>query len=116
MSSAKHPLDEARDFYGSDLLDMIHMFLTPQRYIYSGDDFFVLAYPYRSGDLLEEEHVLLRHDLNNSVDKTDTWVIHFFSGDIKRLFEIAPFDLDYVAFERRGKWKLYNTEDLKRRT
>ena len=117
MSSYKRPVDEAKEFYGGNFESMVDEFLVPQRYIYSGDDFFVLAYPYVSNTLCEEEDVsLFRLNLNKDLDKIDTWVIHYFAGNISRLFAIAPFDLDYVAFQRKdGKWKLYNTQDLKRK-
>lgn len=115
--SLRRPIDEARDFFGHDFEGMIDIFFRDGYYMYSGDDFFVMAYPYRSSDLIEEENVdLFRLSPNKSVDKTDTWVIHYFAGDIKRLFAIAPFLLDYVAFQRKGgRWKLYNTDDLQRR-
>ena len=109
----KRPVEYAREFYPDDFDEQIDDFLSAGRYIYSGDDFFVLAYPYFSECFKDG---LLRPDLNKTLDKCDTWVIHYFAGDIGRLFAIAPFDLDYVAFQRRnGKYRLHKTEDLKRR-
>ena len=102
------PIDHAKSYYGDNFDAMVSEFLKPYRYLYSGDDFFVMAYPHVT-DLLFER------SLNKTLDDLDVWVLHYFAGDIKRLFEIAPFELPYVAFQRKGKWKLYRTEELKRR-
>lgn len=97
--------------YGDDFPALFEQFTTNGRYIYSGPDFFVLAYPH-------VRESLLRRNSNKNLDKVDTWVIHYFTGEISRLFEIAPFDLEYVAFHRNrndDKLKVYRMEDLKRR-
>lgn len=102
------PVDHAKEYYGDRFDAMVLEFLKPHRYIYSGDDFFVLAYPHVLESLFEQ-------NLNKTLDEIDVWVIHYFSGEIKRLFDIAPFDLPHVAFQRKGKWKIYDTEKLKRK-
>ena len=107
-TSSCRPIDHARKFYGDKFWFMVHQFVRPMRYIYSGDDFFVLAYPHKT-------NLLFKQNLNKDVDKLDVWVIHYFAGDIKRLFEIAPFELPYVAFQRKDRWKLYETEKLKKK-
>lgn len=106
--SSCRPVDHAKKYYGANFDSMVCEFLKPYRYLYSGDDFFVLAYPHISS-------ILFGQNLNKSVDNIDCWVIHYFAGDIKRLFDIAPFDLPYVVFERQGKWKLYETDKLKKK-
>lgn len=104
------PIDHAIEKYGAELGSLITDFMAEDRYIYSGPDFFVLAYPH-------VKDLLLRRNLNKTLDDTDTWVIHFFAGDMKRLFEIAPFETEWTAFHRHDKddFKFYNTEKLKRR-
>jgi hypothetical protein len=107
-TSSSRPIDYAKKFYGPRFDSMVAEFFEPNRYVYSGDDIFVLAYPY-SIDMLFEQSI------NKTLDKFDVWVIHYFAGNIKRIFAIAPFDLPFVAFERRGEWKTYRMDELKRR-
>lgn len=113
----KPPIDDAIDAYGDRIGEMVCEFLQPHRYLYSGDDFFVMAYPHILSEIIETEskQELIEIESKKTLDDIDVWCIHFFAGDIKRLFEIAPFELPYVAFHRRGKFKVYETEKLKQK-
>lgn len=74
-------------------------------WVYSGDDAFVMA-THESRDLL------LRPDLNKAVDN-DTWYVYLYSGSLKRVLELIPFELTYVAFRRNnGEIKIYKTQKL----
>lgn len=110
MRATGTPLEEAKKAWGDKFWLRVEEFLHPSRYLYSGDDFFVMAYPHVRDNLLDKSD-------DNTINDIDTWVIHYFSGDMKRLFEIAPFDLKWIAFQRNGKgrFKFYEAEKLKRR-
>lgn len=97
------------DFY-ADKTDEIVKHYMERAFLYSDHEIIVLAYPHR------RENVL-RQDLNYVVDNPDCWVITYFSGEIKRLLEVAPFELPYVAFERKrtGTFRVYSVEKLVRR-
>lgn len=48
------------------------------------------------------------------LDKLDCWYVHYAAGDLKRLFEIAPYELEWVAFERNNdKLKFYKVERIR---
>jgi len=103
------PINKAKDMYGDKFYPLLDEFYTNGRYVYSDPDIFVMAYPH----VLD---ILLERNLNKTLDEIDVWVIHFFAGDMKRLFEIAPFELKWVAFERNEhRFRVYETEKLKRR-
>lgn len=54
---------------------------------------------------------------NFVVDKPDTWYVHYAAGDMKRIFEICPCDLQWAAFERNdnNKLKFYKLDKIRRR-
>ena len=45
----------------------------------------------------------------------DTWFIDYLSGDVKEAIHHLPFYLPYIAFNRKGKTKLYATATITRR-
>jgi hypothetical protein len=49
------------------------------------------------------------------LDKIDCWYVHYASGDLKRIFEISPYDLEWCAFERGDKEiKFYKMDRIRR--
>lgn len=77
-------------------------------WVYSGDDCFVMA-------TNESRDELLRQNTNKGVDK-DTWFIYVYAGNLKRVLELVPFKLKYVAFRRNnGPIKVYEMEKLLRK-
>lgn len=105
---SKMPVEEARVYYGGTFQTHLDEVMS-KWYVYSDPTIFVMAYPY-SADLIRQG------EMNKVVDNPDCWVIHFFSGEMTRLFEIAPAHLPHVAFQRGGgKWKVYETEMLDRK-
>jgi len=76
-------------------------------WFYSGDDCCVGAFVYG-------EEWLGRQNLNKELDKV--WFVSFYAGDLRRVLELIPFDLKYVAFRRNfGKIKLYDMKKLKQK-
>lgn len=77
-------------------------------YAYIGEDAIILAQPHRYGELINNE---------KSLDKADAWYIQYASGDIKRFFEVCPFEFEWVVFERheQKRRRAYKFKDIKRR-
>ena len=75
-------------------------------WFYSGDDCCV-------GAVVYDEDWLMRQDLNKNLDKV--WFVSFYAGDLKRVLELIPFDLKYIAFRRDfGKIKVYEMQRFKK--
>ena len=75
-------------------------------WFYSGDDVCV-------GAVVYDESWLLRQNIN-SLDKV--WYVSFYAGDLKRVLDLIPFDLKYIAFRRDfGKIKIYDMKKLKQK-
>jgi hypothetical protein len=53
---------------------------------------------------------LVRLDL-----ESDVWFIEYLAGDVKEAIHHLPFYLPYVAFNRKGKAKIYATATITRR-
>ena len=78
-------------------------------YFYSGDECCVAAVIY-------DEEWLLRQDLNKTTGKV--WYVNFYAGDLKRVLELVPFELEWVCFKRdnnHDKIKIYNMKKLLKR-
>jgi len=76
-------------------------------WFYSGDDCCV-------GAMVYDEAWLLRQGLNKNLDKV--WFVSFYAGNLKRVLDLIPFDLRYVAFRRDfGKVKVYDMAKLKKK-
>ncbi len=49
------------------------------------------------------------------IDKLDCWYVHYAAGDLGRLFEIAPYEMEWAVFERENQiLKCYNLDRLRR--
>jgi len=46
----------------------------------------------------------LEKKTEKELDKVDCWFVHYAAGDVNRLSDILPYDLDWIAFDR-GKDK-----------
>ena len=89
---------------GLPFIETLDEYLT-NGWVYSGDDAFVMAMPESSWKLFEL-------NLNKEVDK-DTWFVYAYIGNLKRVLELIPFPLEYVAFRRNnGKIKMYEFYNL----
>lgn len=53
--------------------------------------------------------------LNPDGREFDTWFIEYLAGDVKEAIHHLPFYLPYIAFNRKGKTKLYATATITRR-
>ena len=76
--------------------------------VYSDDRVFVMAMRHNKNQLLKNKE--------NQLDKLDSWYIHYAAGDILRLFEIAPYEMEWAIFER-GKdkpLKCYKVDRIRR--
>ena len=76
--------------------------------VYSDDRIFVMA-------IMHNKDALLKNS-KKELDKLDCWYIHYAAGDILRLFEIAPYEMEWAIFERgEGKpLKCYKIDRIRR--
>ena len=74
-------------------------------WVYSGDDCFVMA-------SVESSKDLTRQNLNKALDR-DTWFIYVYTGNLRRVLDLIPFEKRYVAFRRNdGEDKIYSMKRL----
>jgi hypothetical protein len=111
LLSDRSPAQKGFDFYGEELfykvLDLHLMF----GYVYASPDYFVMGRPVPKTVSYED---MLDITKTYTLSECDAWCIYFLSGDIKKVWEILPFDLPYIVFERKGSTKIYLLEKLKR--
>jgi|TARA_Y100000310_G_scaffold2464_1_gene3191 hypothetical protein len=104
------PLQTAIDWCDAnneDLIAIVDNHLA-HGWVYSGEDAFVVA-------TLESRELLLRPNLNKEVDK-DTWYVYLYAGNLKRVLELIPFQMEWVAFRRdNGPIRFYRTNKLLKR-
>lgn len=76
--------------------------------VYSDDRVFVMAIMHNKEALLKKE--------KKELDKLDSWYVHYAAGDISRLFEIAPYEMEWAIFERGEDkpLKCYNLNRIRR--
>jgi hypothetical protein len=99
---------KARSHYGCNRFDEVVAWYMLHGYIYIGPDAVILAQPQNKASLL---------GMDNCLDKIDCWYIQYATGNKKRFFDVCPFDLEWVVFERRDEAnrKVYKFETLKKR-
>lgn len=100
------PIRIVQEALGEEYYDLMEEVLDGG-WFYSGDDCCV-------GAMVYDEEWLLRQNLNKELDKV--WYVAFYAGDLRRVLELIPFDLRWVAFRRDfGKIKIYDMKKLKQR-
>ena len=101
------PMQLAIDHYGSELGELLTHYST-EGVVYSDDRLFVMA-------VMHNKDFLTGKKSEKEIDKIDCWYIHYAAGDIKRLFEIAPYEMKWAVFERKNqKIKCYDLDRLRR--
>ena len=105
--SQNTPMKLAIDHYGSDLGELLAHYLI-NGVVYSDDKLFVMA-------MMHDKDFLMGEKSEKDIDKLDCWYIHYASGDLNRLFEIAPYEMKWAVFERENqKLKCYNLDRIRR--
>jgi hypothetical protein len=87
---------KARSHYGCARFDEVVAWYMLHGYVYIGPDAVILAQPQNKATLF---------DSDNCLDKIDCWYIQYASGNRKRFFEICPYPLEWVVFEKNGEHK-----------
>ena len=104
------PLQDAKAFFGEVRFDEMLAFYFKNGVVYSDKELFVL------GIMLNKEDALARKTTNN-LDKLDAWYVQYASGNIKRLFQIMPEEMEWAIFERHEgeKPRCYNLNRIRRK-
>ncbi len=71
-------------------------------YIYFGNDAVIMAKPMNKLGLMEEFDDSDENLVKKELDKDDCWYVQYASGQINRFFEVCPFPLEWIVFERWG--------------
>lgn len=104
---SNQPIQLAIDRYGSEFEELLTHYST-NGVVYSDNRVFVMA-------MMHNKDFLMGKKSEKELDKLDCWYIHYAAGDIKRLFEIAPYEMKWALFERdNDKLKCYNLDRIRR--
>lgn len=98
--------NKMKDYFGSNYFEIINYY-GEHGYIYSDNQLLLLAMPHNIENLINEKQL----------DTCNCWYVHYASGNLKRAFEIMPYELEWVAFERGDDKpiKKYNLKKLRKR-
>ena len=102
------PIRIVQEMLGDEYYELMEEALD-HGWFYSGEDCCV-------GAVVYDEAWLMRQDLNKELDKV--WYVSFYAGDLRRVLELIPFDLRWVAFKRdrnHDKIKIYDMQNLKKK-
>ena len=95
---------EMAEAWGDDFDEQLRFHLN-NGWVYSGEDCFVMA---TVEDLIE---IQSKKRLTKRA-----WYIYVYVGNLRRVLDLIPFRLEYVAFRRNnGRLKVYETETLLRK-
>jgi hypothetical protein len=102
-------VDKARIYYGTEFDEMLGWYLA-NGVVYNDKDLFVLAIRLNKDDALARK-------TTKDLDKLDAWYVQYASGNIKRLFQIMPEELEWAIFERHEgeKPRCYNLNRIRRK-
>ena len=102
------PIQMAIDRYGNELEELLTHYLI-NGVTYCDNKLFVMA-------IMHNKELLEGKNSEKELDKLDCWYIHYAAGDMKRLFEICPYELEWVAFERGDfkPLKFYKLDRIRR--
>jgi hypothetical protein len=82
----------AEVFFG-DKFEEVLLWYLEYGVVYSDNSLFVMACKHNKEMLLEK-------NIEKVLDKVDSWYVQYVAGDIKRLFEIMPEEMEWAIFER----------------
>lgn len=94
IHSDSHPIQKAAILYGNNLPELIGWYLD-NGFIYSGSDLFFMATKHNHDRLINKEEL-------NKLDKVDCWYVQYVAGNISRIFDICPEELEWIVFEREA--------------
>jgi hypothetical protein len=102
-------IKQAQAFFG-DKFDAAFSWYLENGVVYSDSKLFVMACKHNRDMLLER-------NVEKVLDFEDSWYIQYVSGDLKRLFEIMPEEMEWAIFERREDEppRCYNLKRIRRK-
>jgi len=111
------PFEEARAVYadGRSARSFEHDLILHLEHgcVFSEPEYFMMGRPVvwdaDERDILNPEFVFPR-------ERADCWHVYLFAGDMARAWERMPWPLRKISFERGGRIKIFDTEQLKRKT
>ncbi len=110
LQYTKHPQKESFGWYISWHMEHGFVFSTP--------DYFVMGRPIRIYKLKEQTQEAIDRMLIFEKQEANCWYIHAMSGDMNRAWDILPYPLGQIAWERireNGRdLQITSTETLRR--
>ena len=102
-------IKQAQAFFG-DKFDAVFSWYLENGVVYSDSKLFVMACKHNRDMLLER-------NVEKVLDFEDSWYIQYVSGDLKRLFEIMPEEMEWAIFERHlnEKPRCYKLSRIRRK-
>lgn len=81
-------------------------------FVYSTPSFFVMGRPVAIG---AGEDVILQPYLTFARELCDCWHIYLMAGDTARAWDILPFELPFISFQRRNSLKIWQLAQIRQR-
>ena len=47
-------------------------------------------------------------------EEQDCWHVYLMSGDVRKVWDILPYSLPFISFERKNELRFYKSEDINR--
>lgn len=106
---AMRPIDSARECWnaleGTGSFDGLVAWCLACGYVYAGEDAFICARPWKIGGGLFEP-----------CENPNAWLVFLAAGPkgmgVRRFVNLAPYRLEWVAFHRRGKPRVYRMDQI----
>lgn len=95
MIGTMNPAIQASTHYGDRFEEILAWYML-NGYVYSSPEVFIMACEHNKDALIADIEI-------KKLDKLDTWYIQYVAGDIKRIFDVCPFEKEFVVFERWGR-------------
>lgn len=94
-----------KDYFGDNYLEILEYYFL-NGYVYSDNRLLILAIPHNKDNILNN---------NNDLDFCDCWYVQYASGDLKRAFEIMPYEMEWLVFDRGDSKpnKVYNLNKIR---
>lgn len=95
----------ARSFFDDFTLHMKHGF------VFSTPDYFIMGRPVNSK---AAEAQIVDPACTFKPEECDCWHVYLMAGDVTKVWNIMPYPLPKVSFERRNELRFYTLDSIRR--
>lgn len=80
-------------------------------FVFATPDFFIMGRPVDSAGRHED---IVNPSFEFPKDKCDCWMVYLMAGDVTKVWNIMPYPLPKVCFERRNELRFYSLDSIRR--